>query len=314
MIKNNKISINILHYNSFEKTKQCILSCMNQRNIDYEIIVIDNHSSNDSLDLLKDYFKEYEIDYLENKDNYGYAKGNNLGVKYATDKGIRYSFLLNNDVTLAGEYVLEKLVKVMENHASCAVAAPSIYNVTQNGLELNQNDSTYLKLLHWFRVLPDHKAYDQNIQEVSEAQGSAMLVDNLEFVKVGGFPEHYFMYGEEGCFAKKVLRASKTILWFRDKKDFVLHHHDKTDSVDPWRVYLMGRNRALEYYENRNASFFRWKLVYTFFYLSVLVQKNREYLLGMKSGKKLIKKKADYEAIYRHAKEARAQKIEEIKS
>ncbi len=309
MLSNEKVSINILHYNSFEKTKQCILSCMNQKKIDYEIIVIDNHSSNDSLDSLKDYFKEHRIDYLENKDNYGYAKGNNIGVQYALDKGIRYSLLLNNDITLAGDYVLEKLVKVMETYG-CAVAAPYIYNVTADGLELNQNDSAYLKLLRLFRVLPENKVYDENVQEVSEAQGSALLVDNREFVKAGGFPEHYFMYGEEGCFAKKLLCASKKILWYRDEKDFVLHHHDKTNSVNPWRVYLMGRNRALEYYENRRASFFRWKLVFTFFYLSVLVQKNRVYLSGMKCGKKLVKKKSDYEAIYRHAKEVRTQKIE----
>ena len=57
----NKVSINILHYNSFEKTKICIESCLKQNINNCEIIIIDNNSQNDSLKKLKEAKNRYDI-------------------------------------------------------------------------------------------------------------------------------------------------------------------------------------------------------------------------------------------------------------
>ena len=95
------ISINILHYNSYEKTEVCVNSCLKQVGDDIKIIIIDNFSTNDSLEKLKKTFGNIDnVSFLENKENYGFAKGNNIGIKYALEMGIEYTFLLNNDTEL----------------------------------------------------------------------------------------------------------------------------------------------------------------------------------------------------------------------
>ena len=65
-------------YNSFEKTKICIESCLKQNINNCEIIIIDNNSQNDSLKKLKKYFINDNLTFLENNINYGFAEGNNI--------------------------------------------------------------------------------------------------------------------------------------------------------------------------------------------------------------------------------------------
>lgn len=264
---NCNVSINVLNYNTYEKSKRCIESCIKQIGCNYKIILIDNHSTDNSLQKLKDEFGN-SIIYIENSDNYGYAKGNNIGVKWSIDNGFQYTLLLNSDTELSSNNVLQKLVETIESINSVNVVAPLIYNVTSSGLELNNNDSAYLKLLRLFRIIPRNRIITDKLQTISEAQGSALLVDNEAFISVGGFPEHYFMYGEEGTFAKKILWSGGELLWMKDVDNFVFHHHDKSGRIDAWRLYLMGRNRAIEYYENKRS--FAWAIAYQ---LSILLQK-----------------------------------------
>ena len=299
------VSINILHFNTYEKTRNCILSCLDQEGIKYRIILIDNNSTDDSYKKLQEEFQD-KIDYLHNQDNYGYAKGNNLGIEYCKKKGVKYSFILNSDITLVGKDLLNKLIQIISKDSTYGIVAPQIYNVTKNGLVLNPNDSSYLKLLRLFRILPANHKISPELCTVSEAQGSALLVDNDLFLSVGGFPEHFFMYGEESYLAKKILWSGRKIVWYKDEERFVLHHHDKSGKVDNWRIYLMGRNRAFEYYENKNRAPKRWFLIFELFKLFFANGSNmNSYKQGIKEAKKLIKNRATAEQIFIDGKKAR---------
>lgn len=303
-----EVSINILNYNTYEKTKKCIDSCLEQNGIEYEIILIDNDSSDDSLERLR---KEYgdKITYLVNDENYGYAKGNNLGIKFCANKNIKYTLILNSDITLVGKNLLLNMVRIMKNHQNCGIVAPAIYNVTSKGYILNENDSLYLELLRKFKILPKNEMITDELCTASEAQGSALLVNTNLFNDLGGFPEHYFMYGEEGCFAKKILWNHKKIFWYKNKDNYVLHHHDKSGRIAKWQLYLMGRNRSFEYLENRNDFDIRWRIVYSIFYLRLKL-KNRNsnmnaYICGVQEAKKMYKSKEDTLCIYNDGKNAR---------
>lgn len=302
----NLVSINVLHYNDYEKTKVCVDSCLRQTDKSIRIIIIDNHSSNDSLNRLKKIYTSERIVFLCNYENYGFAKGNNIGVNFAIDNGIKYSFLLNNDTELVGENLVSEMVRIIRSNSNCAVVAPQIFDVTKAGLELLRNDSTYLNLLRFFRILPHNNKITKVIEEISEAQGAALLVDNQKFKELSGFPEHYYMYGEESTFSKKVLWKGYKILWYKKQDSYVLHHHDKSGKVDPWRLYLMGRNRGLEYYENRNRNFL-WTLAYMMFYIKELInyKSNKFYIEGMKKSHLLRKKHANNKIYYLDGVEAR---------
>lgn len=298
------VSINILNYNTFEKSKVCIDSCLRQVGLKNRIILIDNASSDDSFMRLKTIYGD-KIDYLQNGDNLGFAKGNNLGVKYSLENGYKYSLLLNSDTELIGETIVSNLHSVIEKNEKCAIVVPDVYDVTSKGPILHTNDSPYHKMLRFIGVLPWNKDFKEGISSVSEAHGCALMVNNKRFMEVGGFPEHYFMYGEESTFSKKIIWRGYSILWYHSGKQHILHHHDKTGVVDPWRLYLMGRNRGLEYYEYRD-DFFLWRIIYWIFYLKMLIfnnTSNRHYIQGMKISSDIEEKHLPDETIFRMGKE-----------
>lgn len=300
---NSRISLNILNYNTFDKSKTCIESCLNQTGGKYLILLIDNCSTDDSFFKLKEYFGE-KINYLQNDDNYGFAKGNNIGIEYCKKKGIRYSLLLNSDTELVGSNLVFNLTKVMESYGDCAVVAPTIYDVTKKGRIMHSNDSLYLRMLRLGKVLPSNAIVSDNLELMSEAHGSALFVDNNTFMSVGGFPEHFFMYGEESYFAKKILWAGKRIYWYKDNDNYVLHHHDKSNRTDNWRLFLMGRNRGLEYFENRKK-YFLWDMIYYTFFTYLFFSgknKHKSYIDGMIQAKNLIKQGVSKTELYNQAK------------
>lgn len=254
-----RVSINILNYNTFEKSCICIDSCLKQKGVDYRILLVDNCSSDDSYLKLRALYGD-KIQYLQTNHNYGFAKGNNISVYESLQSGYNVSLLLNSDTELIGQYLLRDLLDTMNSIMNCNVVSPVIFDVTHEGFVLHSNDSYYLKALRFFNVLPNNKEYG-DFAELSEAHGSAMLVKNEEFLKVGGFPEHYFMYGEESTFAKKILWSGSIILGVKNSKNYILHHHDKSNKIEGWRLYLMARNRGLEYFENRHVKSFAWDVV-----------------------------------------------------
>lgn len=301
-----KVTINILNYNTYEKSVRCIKSCLKQEKIKFDIIVIDNKSTDNSLSLLKKEFGD-KVFFIENDENYGFAKANNLGVDFCRKQGVEYCLLLNSDIELIGKTLLYELVNGLRNTSNSAAIAPLVYNVTSNGLELNQNDSQYLKLLRKVGVLPTNRLIKNNIVTVSEIHGSAILVKCTSFIKTGGFPEHYFMYSEESTFAKKILWENQLLLWYRKKEIHVLHYHDKSSKIDRWRLYLMGRNRTLEFLENKEKFSIKGSIV---FYLVLLINRFKMkdatiYFSGVRDGFRLFKSKASDEEIYYEGKMAR---------
>lgn len=97
-----KVSIVILNWNSEDYLYNCLKALDEQEFKDYEVIFVDNGSSNDSLEKSKNAYPNFV--YVENAENYGFAKGMNIGISYA--KG-EFILLLNTDVYLAPNYIGE---------------------------------------------------------------------------------------------------------------------------------------------------------------------------------------------------------------
>ena len=295
------ISINILNYNTFENSCRCIDSCLKQTGGNYRILLIDNASTDDSFNQLKAKYGD-SIDYFQTGDNYGYAGGNNKGVEYCYKKGVKYALLLNSDTELIGNKLFLELINVINSHKNCAVVSPTIYDITKRGPIKHTNDYLYNKLLRYIHILPKTRVISENVSQVSEAHGSALLVDCTCFMEVGGFPEHYFMYCEESTFAKKILWAGYEILWYKSDDSYINHHHDKAGKIDPWREFLMGRNRAIEYFENRSYHSFLWLFVYRLFQFKMCIEgmksHNIHYYQGMRNGEMLMKNKSSQKYCY----------------
>lgn len=108
-----KICFVILHYMSYDDTKECIESILNNISYNnYEIIVIDNNSTNDSANRIKELYKSNKkIEIIINNENVGFAKGNNIGYVYAKDKlNADYIIIMNNDTIINQKNFIELII------------------------------------------------------------------------------------------------------------------------------------------------------------------------------------------------------------
>ncbi len=134
---NTKIAFLILHYMNADVTMNCIdsiLTTMSQENP--EIVVVDNASHNGSYEALTEkYGEDKRIHFLENADNLGYARGNNVGFVYAKNTlGAEWICLANNDVVFSDTCWMDKVIKLYQENPYY-VLGPDI--VTPDGVHQN---------------------------------------------------------------------------------------------------------------------------------------------------------------------------------
>ena len=114
----------ILNWNSGEMTAECIQSLLAKDSSDYEIVVVDNGSSDGSVEHLRRRFPEIPV--LLQERNLGFAGGCNVGMRYALDKGAEFILLLNND-TVVGKNFVRDLVEQAQAHRNAGMVSPKIY-------------------------------------------------------------------------------------------------------------------------------------------------------------------------------------------
>lgn len=124
------IGIVLLNYKNYEDTIECIESILLQTYCYYSIIVVDNCSKNGSVEQIKKYASEKKQIYiLENDENLGFAKGNNVGIKYAKDKlKCDFVFVLNSDTILNDRDTLKKLLDKYKESNDVAIINPMCCN------------------------------------------------------------------------------------------------------------------------------------------------------------------------------------------
>ena len=105
-----KVYIIIVNYNSAEYTNQCLQSLEQNTYKNYDVIVVDNASTDNSYHILKEQFSNHKnITVLHSNINLGFAGGNNYGIRFALDQGGTIFLLLNNDTEVEKDFVNEML-------------------------------------------------------------------------------------------------------------------------------------------------------------------------------------------------------------
>jgi GT2 family glycosyltransferase len=217
-----KLSIIIVNWNTKTFLENCLNSIFKKnKNLDYEIIVVDNDSKDSSKDYLSK-IKNEKIKVIINERNLGFAKANNLALKEA--KG-EYLLFLNPDTEFL-EDSLEKIINFMEENKDCGIMGVNLIdkdNKTQlsvrNFPTLSSQILILLKIHHLFpnlKPLANYFLYDFDYtkkQEVNQVMG-AFLVTKREIIKkIGGFDENFFLWFEEVDFCKRVKEAGFKIIY-----------------------------------------------------------------------------------------------------
>ena len=207
-----ELSIIIVNYNGKHYLKECLNSIANHcSSISHEIIVVDNSSSDGSQKYLKENYPDVRL--FEEKENLGFGKANNLGVKNSTGD---YILLLNNDTIL-----LQDIMPVIETAKRSEVGAvgvkmlngekqytasigkfPKSYNLFKLA-NLNESRSDFLT--------GNFKKKEYNVDWIS---GSFIIIKRQDWELIDGFDEDFFMYVEDVDFCKRLQKHGKQIIFY----------------------------------------------------------------------------------------------------
>lgn len=289
-MKKNMVSIVIPNYNGMKYLMNCLESLQKQSFENYEIIVVDNASTDGSMSYIKDNFPE--VRQIELDKNYGFSKAVNEGIKQSTSK---YVILLNNDTTADQKFV-EELVKVMEESKqifSCQAKMLQMYNT-----DCIDDAGDYYCALGWaFARGKDKSAllYQENTNIFAACAGAA-IYRREAFEQIGYFDEAHFAYLEDIDIG---YRARINGLINRYAAKSIVYHAGSASSgsrYNEFKVELASRNSIFLIYKNMPIGQILLNLPFLLigFLLKIIVFSKkgygRTYLLGLKKGAQMAKK------------------------
>ncbi len=267
-----KASIIIPNWNGRELLKDCLESLRKQ---DAEIILVDNGSTDDSVNYVSVNFPAVKIVKL-NK-NFGFAKAINEGVKASSSK---YVILLNNDTAAHKDWV--------KNLISCADQHPEVISVNSkllnfynrkkiDGVGILINEVGQAKSIGWQEE--DKGQYDKEFY-IFGATGGASLFCREDFIKIGGFCESFFMYSEEVDFAFRAQFAGFKSIFC--PKSIVYHKHKasakkKPQHIEYWQFRNMMQTIIKDFPTSILMKKWRWLKIFLVFSNTIFYQLKNGY-------------------------------------
>lgn len=255
-----KVIVIIANWNGKDVLKPCLESLNELKYKNYEIVVVDNGSSDGSQQTVLHEFPSIHL--ITNQNNKGFAAAQNSGIAYAINRQADYVFALNNDV-IVDENVLDALVSTVESDKSIGAAAPTVYDAQQRAVVQSAGG-----MLDWKRA----RAYQLNsgkssaeLPRVSEIDYYGQILIRSDVLKqVGFFNTKYFMYWEDAELCTRIKQAGYKIVSVSNAK--IWHRH----------AYSSRSVKAIDFYGVRNRFWFmkeynnvqRWTTILIRFFLS----------------------------------------------
>ena len=213
------ISIIIVNWNTKKLLEDCLASIFKfTMGIVYEVIVVDNGSTDGSPAMVKNKYPQTKL--IPNKDNLGFTKANNQGIKIAKGK---YVLLLNSDTYLM-ENSFQKLVQKANQISNLGALGPLLLSPDRE-IQQSVGFFPHLPQIFWWMSfiddLPggailkpyhvDHDSFYKKDQEIDWVTAAAILVPIDVIQKVGVFDEKIFMYGEEVEWCFRIKKAGYSV-------------------------------------------------------------------------------------------------------
>ncbi len=260
------ISVVIVNYKVPEYLKETIRSICDAHLYEKtEIIVIDNDSRDQSQEIITAQFPE--VIWIQMKNNVGFGKACNIGVKQAQGE---YILLLNPD-TVISKNTLTTSIDFMREHSEVGLMGPKILN-TDGSLQQSCHRSFPSPMDAFFHVsglsklFPKSKLFgkyhlthlDPDISvQVDAVSGSFMFISRSLFNQIGGFDERFFMYGEDLDICWRVSDAGYKVWYFPGTQ--IIHRKAKSSSKVKIRSRIAFYEAMIIFsakYKNRQRGFF----------------------------------------------------------
>ena len=274
-----KTGIIIVNYNDFTSTEKLIHNIKNYRVID-KIVVVDNHSSDDSARKLKQ-LKLPKLKVIINEENKGYSYAINIGAKYLIEEYKECNIIISNaDVIIDKEEDIEILIKLLHRKNVGIVAPTILERKTKNRGWKNPTPKQEIVLnlayIHrFFRkkyLYYDENYYQGDFSIVDVLSGCFFLIQSKTLQAVNYLDDHIFLYYEENILAKK-LQVKKKINLVSNKVT-IIHNHSVTIDKSLKRIKKYKAQKKSQYYfevEYNNASWLERILLRLTAWLSQLI-------------------------------------------
>lgn len=243
------LALIILNYNCSNLTITCVDQLISF-NCTYKIVIVDNASTDESYNILKDYYKDTQVYVLQSHHNGGYSYGNNLGIKYAVDNfNINYIGILNPDVLIPDKTVILNLLERIKKWDTCAVVGATAIDINghfdpKNSAWMIPNAYEFLKSkIAIFSKRPSAvswKVVENAVVEVDCIAGSFFIADVTALRSIGFLDESLFMYNEELLLGYKLKHNGYKECLCLDLCYF--HNHMAAKNVTP-SEYIRKRKR-----------------------------------------------------------------------
>lgn len=254
-----QLSVIILNYNVKNFLEVCIKSVQKAiQNLDAEIIVVDNNSTDGSKEMMKFVFPE--ITYLFNDYNAGFPKGNNQGVALAKGK---YLCVLNPD-TIVAENTFTSILEYIKTISNFGILGCKLIDGSGNFLPESKRGIptpwvAFTKVLGLYKFFPKsklfNKYYAQHLPENQNGKvdilvGAFMFLEWELYLKVGGFDEGCFMYSDDIDLSYLSLKEGKQNYYFAE----VSCIHFKGESTLKDGTYMKRFKEAMQFFYRKHFS------------------------------------------------------------
>ena len=253
------VSIVILSWNTRQMLCQCVESvCARTNQINYEIIVVDNASSDGSADAVANQFPQVKL--IRNKENFGFARANNIGIRASTG---RYVCLINSDV-IVQDGCIEKLMEFMDKNPSVGLAGPRILN-PDGGLQVSCRHfpsfwNNLCQVLGFNKLFPKSVFFSEpfmkywshdEIRKVDALSGCFWMVCRKALDEVGLLDEDFFFYGEDIDWCKRFHKAGWDVVFYPEAA--AIHFGGASSSNAPVRFYIEMQKADLHYWRKHHG-------------------------------------------------------------
>lgn len=266
-----KIGIVTVLYNSAPVLKDFFDSLQYQSYCNFVLYAVDNNSSDGTVVEIKQLMTgvNFKTILIEEKENWGVAKGNNIGIKAALDDGCQYVLLSNNDIVLEKDTIEILLNGIIENNVSMVI--PKIY--FWNTDKIIWSAGGYYRTVDCTSRHYGYRKYDtsqySNNRLVDYSPTCFMLIDRTLFDRIGFMDESYFVYCDDADFVwratktgeEKLLYLPQSIVWHKES-------FSTGGKLSDFSVYYVTRNRV--YFAHKHFNRLQRSILYLYLFAHLI--------------------------------------------
>jgi GT2 family glycosyltransferase len=259
------VSIVVVNFNGGDLLRQCLITLLDTDYSNYEIIVVDNASTDESfIEIIDSFATDPRIKLVENSENVGHSEGCNIGARVAAGK---YIVFIDSDIKFEAENWLKELVNVMEHDSTIGVAQAKIV-LSENKSCLDCVCLAVDALGTWAANYGSNEEMLKENFEILAASSGCCIVKRDVFNQVGGFDTDYFMYDDDTDLSLRVRLMGYRILFVPSA--LVIHRAGVLRGVSGLMLYYSSKNRLNTVLKNFELENVLWRFSVLFFFMLIV--------------------------------------------